>query len=63
MTKPTLMNPDGSCVRCGHMATEHAQGCRQCDCKLVVVAAKEPAETEGIGNRIGVDFGVTLREP
>jgi len=63
MTKATLMNSDGSCVRCGHMATEHARGCSQCDCKLVVIAAKEPPDTEGIGNSIDVDFGVMLREP
>ncbi len=59
----TLMNPDGTCAKCGHMATEHANGCSQCDCDLVAEAAKEPPATEGIGNTIDVDFGLTLRKP
>lgn len=63
MTKPALMNPDGTCVRCGHMATEHANGCSQCSCDLIAEAAKEPEDTEGIGNTIDVDFGIKLREP
>lgn len=57
------MNPDGTCVRCGHMATEHANGCSQCSCDLVAEAAKEPKDTEGIGNELDVEFGLTLRKP
>jgi hypothetical protein len=63
MSKSSLMNPDGTCAKCGHMATEHAEGCSQCDCKLVAIAAKEPKETEGIGNTLDTDYGLTLREP
>jgi hypothetical protein len=63
MTEPALMNPDGTCARCGHMATEHAHGCSQCSCELVAEAAKEPDETEGIGKTIDSDFGLTLRLP
>jgi hypothetical protein len=63
MSESHLMNPDGTCARCGHMATEHANGCSQCGCDLVAEAAKEPNDTEGIGNRIDVEFGLTLRKP
>jgi len=63
MNEPALMNPDGTCVRCGHTATEHAHGCSQCNCKLVAEAAVEPSETEGVGNTINVPFGLSLREP
>lgn len=62
MTK-SLMNPDGTCVKCGHAATEHAEGCSQCDCKLVAIAAKEPKDTEGIGHTLDTEYGLTLREP
>jgi hypothetical protein len=63
MTESALMNPDGTCARCGHMATEHAVGCSQCSCGLVAIAAREPKDTEGIGNTIDVQYGLTLREP
>ena len=63
MNDSALMNPDGTCSRCGHMATEHAEGCSQCECDLVAEAAREPPDHEGIGNKIGVPFGLTLREP
>jgi hypothetical protein len=45
------------------MATEHANGCSQCGCDLIAEAAKEPEDTEGIGNTIDVDFGIKLRKP
>ncbi len=63
MDAKTLMNPDGTCVRCGHMATEHVSGCSQCDCELVAEAAKEPRGNEGIGTTVGTGFGLSLREP
>lgn len=63
MSSATLMNPDGTCVKCGHMATEHADGCSQCDCELVAEAAKEPPDTETASSDADVHFGLKLRKP
>ena len=63
MGDETLMNSDGTCAKCGHVATEHANGCSLCDCDLVAEAAKETEETRGIGSKIGVEYGVVLRKP
>jgi hypothetical protein len=63
MNDARLMNPDGTCALCGHMATEHTQGCSECDCELVAEAAKEPKDNEGIGHTIDVRFGLRLRRP
>ena len=63
MSEATLMNPDGTCTQCGHMATEHANGCSQCECDLVAEAAKEPPTTDGIGNENDLAFGLKLRKP
>lgn len=58
-----LMSSDGTCVECGHMATQHANGCSTCDCELVVEAAKETEAETGIERKIGTEFGVRLRRP
>jgi len=63
MSDENLMNSDGTCVECGHVATEHANGCSMCDCEIVAEAAKETEAGTGIEKKIGVEFGVCLRRP
>jgi hypothetical protein len=63
MGDENLMNPDGTCVECGHLATEHASGCSVCDCELVAEAAKETEAETGIEQKIGTEFGICLRRP
>jgi hypothetical protein len=63
MRRKDLMNPDGTCSLCGHMATEHVEGCSQCDCKLVAEPAKEPKDHEATQGALGIKFGLRLRKP